>query len=274
MWLELRLYLVALKTLTRCPVPAWVGRQPDWPQLCLRHFPGVGLLVGAGAALVVWMAGHAWPALVSVLVSMAFTLWLTSARHETGWALVCERPPPPGPEPAPADAAADGGSAQGIGPGPGPRALGAAGAAALLLMLALKAAALHGLVVRDLAVMLATLALAHAWSRAGMVLLQRWRHPEPGRVDNQGLRAGRQQPDGLVLPVTLLWCALAGAAVSFFVPPLALLVAAAAALLSAMALLQPLAAHPAGRSAAGLDAVQQVCELAVYLAVLAYLAQG
>ena len=95
MWIELRLFLVALQMLTRCLLPAWVGWRPEWPQHSLRHFPGVGLLVGSGAALVVWAAGHAWPALVSVLLSMAFTLWLTGARHEIGWAQLCERPLPP-----------------------------------------------------------------------------------------------------------------------------------------------------------------------------------
>ena len=269
MWFELRLYLVALKTLTRCPLPAWVGWKPEWPQRCLRHFPGVGLLVGSGAALVLWLCGHAWPALVSVLVSMAFTLWLTGARHESGWAMVCERSWPPGREPAADDVAA----VSGIDWGPRPRALGVAGATALLLMLALKAAALHGLVVRDLAVMLATMALAHAWSRAGMVLLLWWRHERPGRAAATPAPAA-EPTDGLMLPVALLWCAVAGAAASLFVPLMALLVAAVAALAVGVVLTAGLRQHTTGRAAAALDATQQCCELAVYLAVLACLAQG
>jgi len=50
-WLELRLFLVALSRLSRCPLPAWVAWRPEWRQRSLHHFPGVGLLVGAGAAL-------------------------------------------------------------------------------------------------------------------------------------------------------------------------------------------------------------------------------
>ncbi len=244
MGLELRLYLVALAALTRWRLPRWVGCQPDWPQRSLRHFAGVGLLVGAGQALVVWTAGHLWPALVSVLCGMVFSLWLTAARHEKGWSLWCD------------------------GQAPGASALGAAGAVGLVLLLALKAAALHGLVVRDLAALLALLPLAHVWSRAGMVLLVWGRPAAHVRTDDAPPR------DGLVPVVTVLWCALVTAAAAAFVPASALAAAAGAAVVVVLLVRQVPNQHPAPHAGAGQDAAQQGVELAVYLAVLGQLAQG
>ena len=257
MWLELRLFLVALHTLTRCPLPAWVGWKPEWPAYCLRHFPGVGLLVGAGAAAVVWLAGHAWPALVSVLFSMAFTVWLTRARHEVGWALLWDL--------------RDGHAAP---PAEGSRALGARGAVALMLLLALKASALHGLVLRDLAGLLSTLVLAQVWSRAALVLALWWRQQEPGRQQARADQAVAPVADTLCLPLALLWCALAAAVAALFVPAQALLWAALALACTGWVWVRQVQARAAGRTAAALDALQQSTELAVYLAVLAFMAQG
>ena len=47
---ELRLFFIALQFLTRVPVPRWVGWQPAWLHASARHFPAVGLVVGAAAA--------------------------------------------------------------------------------------------------------------------------------------------------------------------------------------------------------------------------------
>ena len=78
----------------------------------------------------------------------------------------------------------------------------------------------------------------------------------------------------LFVPVALLWAAIAGGMASLFVPVMALAVAAAASVAVGVLLAQRLQSRPAGRAASGLDALQQVCELVVYLAVLATLAQG
>lgn len=87
---ELRLFFVALQFLTRVPVPAWVGWQPQWLQSCLRHFPLVGALVGLWGALVLALAAQWWPPAVAVGLSMAATVWLTGAFHEDGWADTCD----------------------------------------------------------------------------------------------------------------------------------------------------------------------------------------
>lgn len=87
---EIRLALVALQFLTRVPVPAWVGYQPQWLQACLRYFPLVGAVVGLWGALVLAAAAWCWPPAVAVLLSMAATAWLTGCFHEDGWADTCD----------------------------------------------------------------------------------------------------------------------------------------------------------------------------------------
>jgi adenosylcobinamide-GDP ribazoletransferase len=87
---ELRLFFVAVQFLTRVPVPAWVGWQPQWLQDCLRHFPLVGALVGLWGALVLALASQWWPPAVAVGLSMVATVWLTGAFHEDGWTDTCD----------------------------------------------------------------------------------------------------------------------------------------------------------------------------------------
>jgi adenosylcobinamide-GDP ribazoletransferase len=87
---EVRLLLTALQFLTRVPVPAWVGYQPEWLQQCLRYFPVIGAVVGAAGALVLAAASAWWPPSVAVVLSMAFTVWLTGGFHEDGLADTCD----------------------------------------------------------------------------------------------------------------------------------------------------------------------------------------
>jgi adenosylcobinamide-GDP ribazoletransferase len=257
---EIRLFLIALQFLTRVPVPAWVGWQPQWLHHSARHFAGVGLLLGSAAAAVLWGAGHLWPALVSVLLSMAFTVWVTGAFHEDGLADTCD---------------ALGGAVS------RERALaimkdsrlGTYGVVGLLGVLALKAAALHSLATRDLTALLALLPLAHTWSRAATVLLLRVL-PYGGDPDHAKAKPMAQQVDGLGLAVAGLWCVLAAAVAALFVPAAALAVAALATVACAGVVASWLKQRLGGYTGDGLGATQQLCELVVYLAVAAVLAQG
>lgn len=257
LWHELRLFGTALQCLTRLRLPVWVGWDAAWLPQSVRHFPGAGLMVGAVALAVMWAAAHAWPALVTVLVGMTATVWLTRAQHES----------------ALADAV-------------GQRY----GAVALTLALALKAAALHGLVTRDFAIALAALPLAHAWSRAAIVWglhlapQPQQRQPQP-RADwpaNTGVAVVQsKRADAMTFVLANLWCVWAAAAASLFLPLRALAVAALVSLLLAWWLARALRVrdaqetpwvHEAASGAWG--GTQQVVELAVYLALLGVLAQG
>lgn len=87
---ELRLFWLALQFLTRVPVPAWVGWQPEWMPASMRHFPLVGALVGLFGVAVLALASEWWPPTVAVGLSMAATVWLTGGFHEDGWADTCD----------------------------------------------------------------------------------------------------------------------------------------------------------------------------------------
>ena len=257
---EIRLFFIALQFLTRVPVPGWVGWQPEWLHHSARHFAGVGLLVGSLASAVLWLAGHAWPATVSVLLSMVFTVWLTGDFHEDGLADTCD---------------ALGGAVT------RERALaimkdsrlGTYGVVGLVAVLALKAAVLVALASRDLAAALALLPLAHTWSRGATVLLLH-QLPYGGDPEHAKAKPMAQQVDGLGLLMALLWCVLAGAVAWLFVQGLALLAGAVATLLCALLMGNWLKKRLGGYTGDGLGATQQLCELTVYLSLAAALSRG
>jgi adenosylcobinamide-GDP ribazoletransferase len=258
---ELRLFLIALQFLTRVPVPGWVGWRADWMNASARHFPAVGLLVGAFGALVLWAAAHLWPAPVAVALAMAATVWLTGAFHEDGLADTCD----------------------GLGGAVSrERALaimkdsriGTYGAIGLLLVLGLKAAALHALALRDLHITLLALPLAHALSRAVPVALLVML-PYAGDAEHAKAKPMAQQATAGTLIIALGWCAAALAVV------LALgwrerdvLVMALAAVGAALLMARWLRARLGGFTGDTLGAAQQGAEVAAYLALAASLAQA
>ncbi len=260
MWTELRLFLVALQFLTRVPVPAGMGWQPQWLHQSARHFPGVGALVGCVAAAVLWAAAHVFSAAVAVLLSMAVTIWLTGAFHEDGLADTCD----------------------GLG-GAVTREralaimkdsrLGTYGTVGLLLVLALKAAALHSLATRDLVVTLALLPLAHAVSRGCTVALLRWM-PYGGDIEHAKAKPMAQQVDARTGFIALLWVVLAGAVATQWVKSAALAAAAVAVVLATAWMARWLHQRLGGYTGDGLGATQQFSELAIYLAVAALLARA
>ena len=259
-WPELRLFLVALQFLTRVPVPAGMGWNPQWLHDSARHFPGVGALVGGAAAVVLWAAAHFFSAPVAVLLSMAATIWMTGAFHEDGLADTCD----------------------GLG-GAVTRdralaimkdsRLGTYGAVGLLLVLALKAATLHSLATRDLAVTLATLPLAHAASRAGTVALLRFM-PYGGDIEHAKAKPMAQQITGNTFAIAGLWLVVAVAAAANFMPPAAWVAAVGAVAGVAIWMARWLHRRLGGYTGDGLGATQQFSELAVYLAVAAVLARS
>ena len=260
MWHELRLFFIALQFLTRVPIPGWVGFQPAWLHQSARHFPAVGLCLGALGAAVLWGAAHLWSALIAVLLSMAATIWATGAFHEDGLADTCD----------------------GLG-GAVTREkaleimkdsrLGTYGAVGLVLVLALKAASLHALAVRDLVAVLALLPLAHAWSRTATVVLLRLL-PYGGDVEHAKAKPMAQQIDGHGLAVALMWAAIAGGAAAVFVNIAVLLWALLATVAVAWFMANWLQRRLGGYTGDALGATQQFSELAVYLAALAALARG
>ena len=249
---ELRLALLALQFLTRVPIPAWVGYRAEWLNACARHFPVVGLAVGAFAALVFVAAQALWPLPVAVLLSMASTLILTGAFHEDGLADTFD--------------ALGGAVAR-------ERALeimkdsrlGTYGTAALVVVLALKAAALLALGAQAAMALL----LAHTASRAMPVLLIRLL-PYAGDAQAAKVKPLAQQVSWAGVSVACGWAMAAALLLTHFGvlradAGAALLACAAVALLMALWLRRRLG----GYTGDTLGATQQLAELAIYLALAA-----
>lgn len=190
---ELRLFFIALQFLTRLPAPRWVGFEPEWLNQSARHFPAVGLLVGAVAALVLVLGGVLFPPAVAVGLSMAATLLLTGAFHEDGWADTCD--------------ALGGGASIGR-----ERALvimkdsriGTYGAVGLVVMLGLKAVTLSAL---PLEWAVPALLFAHTLSRAAAVALIRGL-PYAGDIEHAKAKPLAQRISRAGLAVALGWVML------------------------------------------------------------------
>ena len=83
---EVVLLAAAAAFLTRLPIPAPGGWAEDRMVRASRYFPLVGVLVGAGGALVWWIAGAALPPALAAGLAIAAMIVLTGALHEDGLA--------------------------------------------------------------------------------------------------------------------------------------------------------------------------------------------
>lgn len=147
-------FVLAVQFLTRIPVRADGLYSPARMAAVPRFFPAVGVLVGALVAAVFWLAALALPQLLAAILATAFSLRLTGAFHEDGFADACD----------------------GLGGGMTRERmleimrdsrLGTYGAAGLGLMLAAKVAVLASL---PLALVPVVLVAGHALSRGSAVL--------------------------------------------------------------------------------------------------------
>lgn len=91
---EIRLFFTAWMFFTRIPLPArlaaWVGYDDGLMNGASRHFPLIGLLVGAVAAGVYTFGMWLFTPMVAVALSMAAAVLVTGAFHEDGFADVCD----------------------------------------------------------------------------------------------------------------------------------------------------------------------------------------
>ncbi|RYF36676.1 MAG: adenosylcobinamide-GDP ribazoletransferase, partial [Comamonadaceae bacterium] len=94
-----REFLLALQFFTRIPVTGrladWVGYSPELLRASAAHFPGVGLLVGLGAALaygllITVLPDSLFSPLLAAALSTAVTVLLTGGFHEDGLADVAD----------------------------------------------------------------------------------------------------------------------------------------------------------------------------------------
>jgi adenosylcobinamide-GDP ribazoletransferase len=219
-----------------------------------RHFPAVGLCVGAVAAAVLWVGHALWTPAVAAGLSMVATVLLTGGFHEDGFADTCD----------------------GLGGNVSrERALeimkdsriGAYGAMGLVLMLGLKAATLAAL---PLAWALPALLFAHTASRSAAVVLIRVL-PYAGDVDHAKAKPLAQRVSAIGGVVAIGWALAVAAVLWAWQPPLgpALLVSGALVFLGAASWARLLKRRLGGTTGDTLGAAQQITELLVFLGWLA-----
>ena len=248
---QCRLFFIALQFFTRLPIPRWVGFEPAWLQHASRYFPLVGVVVAAISGAVYLLATWLLPTPVAVLLAVAAGIYLTGAFHEDGFADMC-------------DGFGGGMTRERVLEIMKDSRIGAYGAIGILCLLAIKCAALASL---PPATVVATLFIAHPLSRLAAVSLI-W-------VIDYARDEGKAKPMaqemsaaefiiaaiGGLLPVVV--CGVLGI---FYWAALAFAIVAAAA--CAFWLGRKCQHRLQGYTGDCLGAVQQVAEVAVYLAIL------
>lgn len=254
---QLRLFFIALQFFTRLPIPRWVGFEQAWLNHASRYFPLVGLVVGAIGAAVYLIAAQWLPAAVAAVLSTAATIYLTGAFHEDGFADTCD----------------------GLGGGmTKERALeimkdsrvGAYGAIGIVCMLGAKLAALATL---PPAIAASALLLAHPLSRlAATALIWQMDYARAeGKAKPLAVRMSDREFGIAVLTVLLPTLAL----LVFGLLHLAAIGAGLfAAMLATRWLARKFTRRLGGYTGDCLGAVQQLAEVAIYIAVLATLGRG
>lgn len=254
---QLRLFFTALQFFTRLPIPRWVGFEQAWLNQASRYFPLVGVVVGAIAAAVYALAALWLPAAVAAVLSTAATIYMTGAFHEDGFADTCD----------------------GLGGGmTKERALeimkdsrvGAYGAIGIVCMLGAKLAALATL---PPASAIGALLLAHPLSRlaATSLIWQMQYARAEGKAKPLAVRMG----DGEFGIASACVAVMALLLLMFGALDLAALTAAVlAALIATLWLARKFTLRLQGYTGDCLGAVQQLSEVAIYIAVLATLGHG
>ena len=256
----LRHWLLALQFFTRIPVTgrmaAWVGYSPAMLRASAGHFPGIGWVVGAVAAAVLWgalqlLSPGPLGALVAAVLSTAATAWLTGAFHEDGLA----------------------DTADGLGGGlTRERALaimkdsriGSYGTVTLLLVLLLKLALIATIAERGAAVVAASVLGAHVWSRLAPLIVMR-ALPYVGDADGSKSKPLADAVSRTGVLVGVLWSLPALALMGMAQGALQTIAAVVLWGLALAYMLRLLSRRLQGFTGDTLGATQQVCELALYL---------
>ena len=254
---QLRLFFIAVQFFTRLPIPRWVGFEQEWLHHASRYFPLVGLVVGAIAAGVYAAAALVLPAPVAAVLSTAATIYATGAFHEDGFADTC-------------DGLGGGMTRERVLEIMKDSRVGAYGAIGVVCMLGAKCSTLAMLPASSA---IGALLLAHPLSRLAATSLI-WRM-EYARAE------GKAKP--LAERMTTAEFTIAAATVAIAAAILlmtdaldlrALLAALAASFAATWWLARKFARRIGGYTGDCLGAVQQLAEVAIYLAVLGTLGHG
>jgi adenosylcobinamide-GDP ribazoletransferase len=79
---QLRACAAAFTFLTRIPAGALVAHDVSDLPAAATYFPIVGFVVGGAGAIGFWLFTKLWSPTIAIVLSVAFTVWLTGAFHE------------------------------------------------------------------------------------------------------------------------------------------------------------------------------------------------
>ena len=240
----------ALAFFTRIPCTAWAGDSEDDLNHAVRYFPLAGIVVGLAAAGVFLLASLVLPPDLAVIFSMGATLLLTGAFHEDGLADAV-------------DGLGGGWSQEQVLAIMKDSRIGSYGAAALVMALLTKFVVLTHV---PPAWLPAVLVVGHSLSRFAAVLLIHFQ--------TYVREAGKAKPLAQhILPGELLLAAIFGLAPVMLLP-LHLLWALLPVTLVWLWFSRKLQQRLGGYTGDCLGAMQQLCELAFYLGVVACISTG
>lgn len=257
----IRHYLLAVQFFTRIPVTGklaeWVGFSPAMLRASAAHFPGVGWLLGASSAVVLWGLVWALPEVpaaswVAAVLCTVFGVMLTGAFHEDGLA----------------------DTADGLGGSlDRERALdimkdsrvGTYGALALVLIIVLKVGLLATLLqlATTLVVAVAVFA-AHVFSRFLPLFIIR-SLPHVGDTQQSKSKPLADQIGNSSLWAAALWAGLALGPLYMLAPGMPWWAGLLGAVVALGYMFRLLKRRLAGFTGDGLGATQQLCEVAFYL---------
>lgn len=260
----IRHYLLAVQFFTRLPVTGklaeWVGFSPAMLRASAAHFPGVGWLVGATSAAVLWGLVWALPEVpaagwVAAVLCTVFSVMLTGAFHEDGLA----------------------DTADGLGGSlDRERALdimkdsrvGTYGALALVLIILLKVGLLAMLLqLAHLSAAAMAVFGAHVVSRFMPLFIIRGLPHVGDTLQSKSKPLADQIDNGSLLAATV-WAGLAFGLLYMLAPGMPWWAGALGALVALGYMLHLLKRRLAGFTGDGLGATQQLCEVAFYLGLL------
>lgn len=242
--LNCKLFLLALSFYTRLPAP----KQQDYTQLSQAsiYLPLVGWLVGGLSALCFFSANLVWNQSTAVILSLIFSILLTGAFHEDGFADVC-------------DGFGGGYDKANILAIMKDSQIGVYGAIGLLLLLTLKINLLNSLNLNSVPVILIA---GHSISRFQPLFIM-WQY-DYARIDNSKTGAAMHQPSN----TELLFAGLTAILPMLLLPPVCM-ASIAIVLVVNWRLACYFQRHIDGYTGDCLGASQQVAETIFYLSVSA-----
>jgi adenosylcobinamide-GDP ribazoletransferase len=253
---QIKLFLLAVQFFTRIPVRGrlgeWAGYSPERLSQSTRYFPVVGGLVALLVGLVYAPCALYLPQGISVIIALAFGVWLTGAFHEDGWIDFCD---------------AFGGhrdKAQTLAIMQDSR-IGSYGAIAIVLLLAFKVESLAAL---DPSWVGVSLLAAHVWSRMCSVMVMHSLHYARPDDDSKAkpIAENLKTFDTVIaLVLTFVLMALAVWLASSARP---FVLGAGSSVLGMLYLRRMMKQRLGGYTGDGLGAVQQVTEALFYLGIL------